>query len=309
MTARSLQWLRRLLPGLKRRIAHRVAATCAIFGFVSIQVADFSVVRLDPLSWSVAVVVLLAKRGPVALLLALASGRVSKAVPYTVGADPPKKETAESKDWLGIGYELRTRPGLSPHTAARESWRSGPGPSAVLAVVLTLTGCVGTLVGGRTEFERHLDEGRYREAIAVFESDSALRYKEDPLFRAALLYADLDRPFSDPGRARRLLVRLLELHADTHFRAEAQAALSLLERAEETRDRLARIEKELKAAVPRAERLEKRLKEAEVRSVRLRGRLRKTKESAARLRRKLEKLRELPLGELADTAQLDGRSR
>lgn len=121
-----------------------------------------------------------------------------------------------------------------------------PRDLAVLLGVAALLGCAGGLVGNRGAFERHFEAGRYQAAIDTFEADSFLQRRETPLFRAGLIYADPRDPVYDPGRARELLTRLLELHPETAHRHEARALLALVERAREADDRAARLQEQLR---------------------------------------------------------------
>ena len=71
-----LQRLRQFLAELRRRNVYQVAATYAVVGFVLIQVADLTFVRLGLPSWTVTFVIVLVATGfPLALVLAWAFER------------------------------------------------------------------------------------------------------------------------------------------------------------------------------------------------------------------------------------------
>ena len=65
--------LRRFLRELKRRNVYQVAATYSVVGFVLVQIADLTFVRLGLPSWTVTLVIVLVAMGfPLALVLAWA---------------------------------------------------------------------------------------------------------------------------------------------------------------------------------------------------------------------------------------------
>ena len=85
---RLLKQFRQLLRELKRRNVYQVAATYAVVGFVLIQVADLTFVRLGLPSWTVTFVIVLVAIGfPLALVLAWAFERTPDGVRRTPEAD------------------------------------------------------------------------------------------------------------------------------------------------------------------------------------------------------------------------------
>lgn len=186
-------------------------------------------------------------------------------------------------------------------------------PLLAAAAALVLSGCALGLFGGGSSFERHFEAGRYREAMAVFESDSAVRRREEPLFRAGMLHAAPDGPFYEPDRARRLLERLFELYPDTRYRLQAGGLLALLRRMREAErratdleDRIARLESDLLEAEGKAARLRTELEESNDRASRLEKKLEKAVARAARLEKQLKQLKKVHLGQPPDTGELDG---
>jgi signal transduction histidine kinase len=142
-----------------------------------------------------------------------------------------------------------------------------PGTHAVSTRVATLALALGALACGghrRPAFEAHLGAGRWTEAIAAFERDSARHEDPEALRRIADLHAVPQRPEWDPVRAAELYERARR-HAGRGWEMPAASARSaalveevLREREErlavahEANVRVARVEAELAAL--RAER-------------------------------------------------------
>lgn len=100
------------------------------------------------------------------------------------------------------------------------SWlRAAP---AVLAAAV-LAACASSAL------QRHVEAGRYHEAMEAFRADSSLREDEDGLYRAGLLYASPSSPYYDPQQARETFETLLRLHPDTGRRQEVRRLVDLLE--------------------------------------------------------------------------------
>ena len=104
------QRLRRFLSELKRRNVVQVAATYAVVGFVLIQVADLTFVRLGLPSWTVTFVIVLVATGfPLALVLAWAFERTPKGVRRTSDDETPEAGAVER---TGAGYRVLVGFGL-----------------------------------------------------------------------------------------------------------------------------------------------------------------------------------------------------
>lgn len=186
----------------------------------------------------------------------------------------------------------------------------------VLAVVAAAGGCAGGL-GGASSFERHFDTGRYERAVDAFEADSALQRQEEPLYRAGLLYATPGRSYYDPGRARQLLERLLDLYPYTRYRPHARGLLALVERVQETSSRLAGLQAELRDSRATTDSLETRLRQSGVRTdslereledaALLEEKLEEAVARAARLEKQLEQLKRVHLQQAPDTGDAGSR--
>lgn len=106
------QRLRRFLSELRRRNVYQVAVTYAVVGFVLIQVADLTFIRLGLPSWTVTFVIVLVAMGfPLALVLAWAFERTPEGVQWTPEATPDA-ESAESEAGLRTGYRVLVGLGL-----------------------------------------------------------------------------------------------------------------------------------------------------------------------------------------------------
>ena len=95
---------------------------------------------------------------------------------------------------------------------------------AVIASVAAV--CVACV---RPAFQRDIDEGRWSDAKAAFESDTSLMNDDWALLEAAKLYGSPSRGAYDPGRARMLLQRLLARSPQSKYRVEAMDRLALME--------------------------------------------------------------------------------
>jgi hypothetical protein len=108
------------------------------------------------------------------------------------------------------------------------------------ARILAVAGAGATLAAcTRPIFQRYIDEERWNDAKAAFESDSSLMNEDWALLDAAKLYSSPRRGAYDPGRARMLLQRLLARNPQSKYRVEAQDRLALVETTLRQRDSLA----------------------------------------------------------------------
>lgn len=86
----------------------------------------------------------------------------------------------------------------------------------------------------------------YAAALALFEADSTLQAREDELYLAGLSAATSGHPRHDLRRATRHFRRLLELHPDTEWRAEAELYLEMIARERDMRATIDRLDRELR---------------------------------------------------------------
>ena len=105
--------------------------------------------------------------------------------------------------------------------------------TGILTAIATFAACA------RPVFQRYIDEERWTDAKAEFESDSSLMNQDWALLDAAKLYSSPSRGVYDPGRARILLQRLLARNPQSKYRADAQDRLALVETMLRERDSLA----------------------------------------------------------------------
>lgn len=90
----------RFLQELKRRKVYRVAATYAVVGFVLVQVADLTFVRLGLPSWTVTLVIVLVAMGfPLALVLAWAFEVTPEGVRRTPGQEHDEPAPGTGGSW------------------------------------------------------------------------------------------------------------------------------------------------------------------------------------------------------------------
>ena len=94
--------------------------------------------------------------------------------------------------------------------------------------------------------EERFEARDYAGVLAVFDADSTLHDGEDELYMAGLAAAMAGHPGHDPQRAARHFRRLLELHADTRWRPEAELYLELIARERELRTTIDRLDRELR---------------------------------------------------------------
>ncbi|HEY4304575.1 MAG TPA: hypothetical protein VGM82_08920 [Gemmatimonadaceae bacterium] len=88
-------------------------------------------------------------------------------------------------------------------------------------------------------FQRYMNEERWPEAKAAFESDTTLMNQDWALLVAARLYSSPTRGAYDPARARALLQRLLARNPQSKYRDEATDRLALIDGVVHERDSLA----------------------------------------------------------------------
>ncbi len=94
--------LRGFLAELKRRNVYRVAVTYAVVGFVLIQLADLTFVRLGLPAWTVTFVIVLAGTGfPLSLVLAWAFEKTHDGVRRT---ETPGSEAGSSSSTAAVGF-------------------------------------------------------------------------------------------------------------------------------------------------------------------------------------------------------------
>lgn len=117
---------------------------------------------------------------------------------------------------------------------------------AVLLALAAATGCAahGGGSGGDASFHRLWEDGRYRQAVALFERDSTLHRDERVLWRVALARLQPvrgeERP-GDPAGAARALERLVEAEPDGERAVEARTLLELIRTLEAVRTQLERL--------------------------------------------------------------------
>lgn len=184
--------------------------------------------------------------------------------------------------------------------------RRGSGRAGLVPCLLLWMGCA----AATPEFHSHFEAGRYLEAAATFEADTALLQDERALFRAGVVHGIPDSPAYDPPRARWALERLLSLHPETEHRAEAARLLSLLRESErmerhleERRQEVRRATAELAEVRERMAALERRLDERDRQMVvlrrlaeRLDAQLREREREVESLREELDQLMDIDLG-------------
>ena len=125
------QRLRQFLAELKRRKVYRVAATYVVVGFVLIQIADLTFVRLGLPSWTVTLVIVLVAMGfPLALVLAWAFEVTPEGVRRTPEARPVEEEPAPAEVRARTGYKVLIGLGLVAAAVAGGWYLMGGGGQA-----------------------------------------------------------------------------------------------------------------------------------------------------------------------------------
>ncbi|MDP2498746.1 MAG: hypothetical protein Q8W44_12260, partial [Candidatus Palauibacterales bacterium] len=113
MADKPFQRLRRFFAELRRRNVYQVAATYAVVGFVLIQVADLTFVRLGLPSWTVTLVIVLVATGfPLAVVLAWAFERTPEGMRRTAEPEPSAQQSAEAGGGVRTGYKVLVALGL-----------------------------------------------------------------------------------------------------------------------------------------------------------------------------------------------------
>lgn len=117
---------------------------------------------------------------------------------------------------------------------------------ASLLASAAAAGCaaLGTGGGGADRFHRLWEDGRYRQAVALFERDSTLHREDRVLWRVALARLQPDRGeegLRDPAGAARALERLLEVEPGGDRAVEARTLLELIRTLGTVRTQLERL--------------------------------------------------------------------
>lgn len=116
------------------------------------------------------------------------------------------------------------------------------------AALLLAAGCASLGLGGgdgEARFHRLWEDGRYRQAVALFERDSTLRDRGRVLWRVALARLQpaegADGPLRDPAGAAAALERLLAAEPEGARAVEARTLLELIRTLGTVRTRLQRL--------------------------------------------------------------------
>lgn len=126
----------------------------------------------------------------------------------------------------------------------------GPRRLVLLAALLASAAAAGCAAlgtgggGGEARFHRLWEDGRYRQAVALFERDSTLHRGDRVLWRVALARLQPDRGedgLRDPAGAARALERLLEREPDGERAVEARTLLELIRTLGTVRTQLERL--------------------------------------------------------------------
>lgn len=146
-----------------------------------------------------------------------------------------------------------------------------------------------------SQFDRYLAEGRYVEAVRLFEADSSLWKEETPLFRVAVAHAMPGNPVYDPARARELLQLFLERFPSSSRAAEARRLDALLAELERAQRLAAERDEQIQSLTTRADSLAAEATVQRQLAQRLQSDLRRREMQIQTLEKELERLKAIDL--------------
>ncbi len=116
---------------------------------------------------------------------------------------------------------------------------------ALIAGALAAGACFRSI----TQFDRYFIDRKWTDAAREFEADTSLRHKEEPLYRAGLIYGTPALPTYDAAKARDVLMSLVTQFPNSPHGPDATARLLLIEDVARARRNADQLQHELEGRI------------------------------------------------------------